>query len=156
MKCTQCGSVELINTSELPFGVSGDARLEVSKSNIYICKQCGHLEFFNILYIEKLKEKDRQDKEYIEEVTKIQSELERLDTFSFDETYYLNKIAELKEEISTLERLGEVGKTIRTREDSIKEYGRLIRDKKDPIIENQRIALRNRLAEFNKNHRRNY
>ena len=155
MKCTQCGSVELINTSELPFGVSGDARLEVSKSNIYICKQCGHLEFFNIHYIEKIKEKDRQDKEYNEEITKIQSELERLDSISFDETYYLNKIAELKEEIKTLERLGEVGKTIRAREDSIKEYERLIRDKKDPRIESQRIALRNRLAELNKNHRRN-
>ena len=102
MKCTQCGSVELINTSSLPFGVSGDARLEVSKSNIYICKQCGHLEFFNIHYIEKLKDKDRQDKGYIEEVTKIQSELERLDTISFDETYFLNKIAVLKNEISTL------------------------------------------------------
>lgn len=156
MKCTECGSVELINTSELPFGVSGDARLEVSQSNIYICKQCGHLEFFNIHYIEKLKEKDRQDKEYIEEVTKIQSELERLDTISFDETYYLNKIAELKEEISTLERLGQGGKSIRAREDSIKEYERLIKDKKDPRIESQRIALRNRLAELNKNNRRNH
>lgn len=154
MKCTQCGSNELINTMNLPFYVSGDASLEVSESDIYICKKCGHLEFFNTHYIEKLKEQERQHQAYIEEIMKIKYELNRLDTIPFDEAYFKNKIAELKEEIKTLERLGEGGKSIRAREDSIKDYEKIIRDRKDPRIESQKNGLKNRLVELDRNNRR--
>ena len=156
MKCTQCGSNDLINTMNLPFHVSGDAKLEVSKTDIFICRECGHLEFFNTHYIEKLKEQERQHKAYIEEIMQIKSELNKLDAIPFDEVYYQNKIAELKEEIKTLERLGVDGKSIRSREDSIKEYEKIIEDRKDPRTESQKNGLKSRLAELDRNHRRIY
>ena len=140
----------------LPFYVSGDARLEVSKTEIYICKECGHLEFFNRYYIEKLNQEEQRNKEINEEKHKILLELDRLDKIPFDESYFLGKIKELKDEIATLERLGEGGKSIRSRIDSIKDYEKIIKEKKDPRIESQKNNLKNRLYELNNPHKNIY
>ncbi len=150
MKCTQCGSNELINTMNLPFHVLGDARLEVSKTEIFICRECGHLEFFNKQYIEKLNQKDQQNKAIADEIMKIQVELNRLNMIPFDATYYQGEIKRLKEEIATLEKLGVDGKSIRSRLDCIKDYERIIKNKVDPKIENQTNNLKNRLLELYK------
>ena len=149
MKCTQCGSKDLISTTCLPLRLSGDAYLEVFKDNIYICKECGHLEFFNKSYVDKLKKEEQKNNEIAEEQTKIKNELDRLKSIPFDEKYYQGKIKELKEEIATLERLGEGVKSVRARLDSIKDYERIIKEKKDPRIESQINHLNNRLYELN-------
>ena len=57
MKCSGCGSNNLINSSHVPFSVYGDARLEVSKNNIFICLDCGHIEFYNLYFVDEYKNK---------------------------------------------------------------------------------------------------
>ena len=156
MKCTQCGSNDLISTTCLPLRLSGDAYLEVFKDNIYICKECGHLEFFNRYYIEKLNQEEQKNKEINDEKNKIMEEIARLKNLPFDEKYYQEKLKELKDEIAILEKLGVGGKAIRSRYEMLKECEDVLKEKKDPRIENQIRNLNNRLYELDHPYRNRY
>lgn len=64
MKCTQCDSKMLtkIDLRDL-FYVSGDASLQKSKSlEVYVCNECGHLEFFD----NALNTKQKEEKAVVE------------------------------------------------------------------------------------------
>lgn len=70
MKCTQCDCENLtpINLKSL-LDVSGDASMYNSKSlKIYVCRNCGHLEFFDNGFNEKFAEEAEVNKKYEQEI----------------------------------------------------------------------------------------
>ena len=58
MKCTQCNSTRLVKTNlNNLFYVWGDASLMVSSTlEVYVCEECGHVEFFDSSFLSKNKE----------------------------------------------------------------------------------------------------
>lgn len=148
MKCTSCGSNNLINTRCVPFGVYGDATFEANKDNVFICLECGHIELYNLYFVKKYKESHKRYDEINKELLLIDAQIKKLENTPFDSSKYEMKIKQLEDEIETLTNLGTGGKIIRAREDSIKDYKRLIKNKNDMEINSKINDLKNKRNEL--------
>ena len=133
MKCTQCDSKSLtkINLEDL-FYVSGDASLKTSNTlEVYVCKECGHLEFFD----NAINTKQKEEQEVIEKFDKeLKILIEKRD---FIKT---GKLKELTEELSKVEKqLTSLDITIRQQQELKKQVRKLNAEIKKVNVEIYKI-----------------
>ena len=78
MKCTQCNSTHLVKTNlKNLFYVSGDARLLASSTlEVYVCEECGHVEFFDSSFLSKNKEEEKINDYYNKLINQLKQEKE--------------------------------------------------------------------------------
>ena len=133
MKCTQCDSKSLTKIAlEDLFYVSGDASLKTSNTlETYVCKQCGHIEFFdNAINIKQ--------KEETEVVEKFDKELNAL--IEKRELIKTGKLKELTETLAKVERqLTSLDITIRQQQEFKKQVEALNAEIKKVNIEIYKI-----------------
>ena len=81
MKCTQCNSTNLVKTrlGEL-FYVWGDAQMLVSETlEIYVCEECGHIEFFDSSFLSKKNEEETINESYNKLISELTNKKELID-----------------------------------------------------------------------------
>lgn len=152
MKCSNCGKNNLkeVRLGQL-FSIWGDAYLNVNKTaEIYICADCGHLEFFNCGYANELKNKQKANDDLMKKIEEIKSQIKELKEIKFDPTPFKKEIEKLKKEIETLKSLGVNGKEIRWRENGIKENKEILDKKIDPKLERKIKDLENDIEKLQK------
>jgi len=152
MKCSNCekNNLKEVRIDQL-FSIWGDAYLNVNKTaNIYICADCGHLEFFNYEYANELKNKQKANEDLIQKIEEIKSEIKELEKIKFDATPFEKEIARLEKEIETLKSLGVNGNEIRWRENGIKGNKEILEKKIDPKLERKIKDLENDIVKLQK------
>lgn len=152
MKCSNCGKNNLkeVRLDQL-FSIWGDASLTVNKTaEIYICADCGHLEFFNSGYANELKNKQKANDDLMQKIEEKKSQINELKEIKFDPAPFKKEIEKLEKEIETLKSLGVNGKEIRWREDVIKENKEILEKKIDPKLERKIKDLENDIEKLQK------
>lgn len=147
MKCTQCGSEDLVQadfpqnayliTTEI--GLSGYSNSYSIVSDIccdsYICVNCGHYEFFNSKLIEKIKSDRKTKKEIKTNIANIKNDIiELTNKIAFSE----KQIEDLRVESSnldiTLRRNNEIQEMMSNLYNEIKSINKIISDKETELI----------------------
>ena len=78
MKCTQCNSTHLVKTDlrNLCY-VWGDSDLMISSTlEVYVCEDCGHVEFFDSSFLNKNKEEEQINDYYNKLINQLKQEKE--------------------------------------------------------------------------------
>ena len=151
MKCTSCGSNNLIEANHLPCYIEyGDGQLTISKGKVFICAECGHYELYDTDFRDRYKIEIAEKEEIKKEIDLKTKELTELRNIKFNPTPFENEIKRIKSEIQTLDELGVAGKSIRAREDSIKDYENIIKSGIDPKILGEIKRIEFEIKQLNK------
>lgn len=130
IKCSCCGGSDLVEGRDhLPFTINGDAWLHFNNENmsgIYICMNCGHIEMYNVEYVNMVKEKNEKIKECNDGIKKCEKQIEELKKQPFFANKYKDRICDLNKEIKTLESLNVKGEDTTSRKEKIKELEGLL------------------------------
>ena len=150
MKCSNCGSDNLKEVNmDVLLGISGDASLR-SRGDTFICLECGHIDFFNTAYVEDIKIKLKKKQEIENQINEKNKRISELENQKFDPAPFIKRIKKLQEEIKTLESMNVGGKVIRSREDGIKDYQKILDNKKDPSVVSEINHLKCEIRELEK------
>ena len=151
MKCTSCGSNNLIEVNHLPCYIEyGDGQLTISKGKVFICAECGHYELYDTAFCDKYKREMAEKEEIKKEIDLKDKRLIELKSIKFNPIPFENEIKRIKSEIQTLDGLGVAGKSIRAREDSIKDYEKIIKSGIDPKISGEIKRIEFEIEQLNK------
>lgn len=143
MKCSCCGGENLVKTSNVPFGVNGDARMYVNKEEVFICLDCAHVEFFNHHFVEEYKQKYLKYNEIKNKIKQIESQIFELENKPFDENKYKKELKIYQDERDTMIRLNVDNKSIRAKEECIKDVQNILDSKVDPKVQRSIQVLNN-------------
>lgn len=100
MKCTQCGCKKLIK-SWVPFSVNGDAKLEFTQTlKVYVCSECGHLEWFVPSIVDDYKNKVSQLESSIVQSNKAKEQLLNLENMM---SQYDRDVKSVEKELKSLD-----------------------------------------------------
>lgn len=155
MKCSYCGSEKVINTSSVPFWVTGDASMESNKNEIFICLDCAHIDFFNHYFVKEHSDNNARYIELKEKIKLIDSQIIELEVKPFDDDKYKKELKRYQEELEALILLGADNKSIRVREECIKEMEEILNARIDPkqvkqlkTLKNERTSLEQELSKY--------
>ena len=152
-KCCNCGSnnlMEIKDASCLPFHVYGDAKTELSKGSVFICLECGRLEFFNTYFVQKHKDKLIKNKKIQSDIQELTDRIEELKRKPFDPKPYEEDIEKLQKEIEMLKSLTNDRKEIQWRQEAIDENKRIIARRVDPNTTGAIHRLESKIIELEK------